>query len=149
MKRVMITTLAALMMLSLMPIGVAGATGGSKTKAKNTITIERDAQYDVVGSIVHVGLNVKCEKSPLGIPGQVEVDLTQSPPETPEPVAVSFGVDNVVCDGKTHLVGVTTQGLGLDAGRAQATATLYPAVDSGSALDTVTTSRTVTIVVTG
>lgn len=142
MKRIIITALAATLMFSLMPTGVAAATGGSGSK--NEITIQRDAQYDILGSIIHVGLNVKCQSSPLGLPGQVEVMVTQEPPETPYPISIGSGLQNVVCDGKTHTVGVSIFGEGFDAGRAQASAILLPAVDT-SVGKTFSAERTINI----
>lgn len=145
MKRMIIAALATVMLFALMPIGSAAATGG--TTAKNQISIQRDAQYDVDGFIIHVGLVVTCEKSPLALPGSVEVSVTQDPPETPYPLTAGSGLNNVVCDGKPHAVGVTVQGEGFDAGKAHATATLFPAVDTSSAAKTVTTQRDIYIFV--
>jgi hypothetical protein len=107
-------------------IGAARATG---TPPANAVTIQQDAQYDLDGFIIHVGLNVRCKSSTL--PGQVMVDVSQAPPETAYPVAAGSGLNSVVCDGRTHAVGVTIHGEGFDAGRATATATLIPPVGSG------------------
>jgi hypothetical protein len=56
--------------------------------------------------------------------GLVDVMVEQFPPETPYPMGFGSGPQPVVCDGKTHTVGVTIVGEGFDAGRAKATATL-------------------------
>jgi hypothetical protein len=85
-----------------------------------------------------VGLYVRC----TGGSGSVIVNVSQSPPQTPYPVGVGSGPQIVVCDGRTHRVGVTITGFGFDAGRAWATADLTTA-SGGSAH----AQRYVTIVV--
>jgi hypothetical protein len=103
--------------LALAPIGVGVA---QATPATASVTIDANAQYDIQGSILHVGLNVTCS----GGAGGVVVDVTQSPPETPYPVAFGSGPNSVVCDGQQHGAAVTIYGEGFDAGNALATATL-------------------------
>ena len=50
--------------------------------------------------------------------------VTQEPPATPSPVTFSTGNSLVVCDGTTHIVGLTVDGAGYDDGPAKATVTL-------------------------
>jgi len=52
------------------------------------------------------------------------VNVTQSPPATPYPIAAGSGPQIVVCDGQTHSVAVTVTGEGFDTGTACATADL-------------------------
>jgi hypothetical protein len=123
-------------------MGAARATG---TPPANEVIIQPDAQYDLLGNIIHVGLRVRCKAGTLpGTPGQVDVVVEQFPPETPYPVAEGSGLNNVVCDGRTRTVGVSILGVGFDAGRAKATATLIPPLGAGGM---VTTKRTINIVV--
>lgn len=106
---------AAAFALTLAPAGVAQA-----APAYADVSIEPNAQYDIQGTILHVELKATC----TGGTGGVVVQVTQSPPETPFPVAFGSGPNAVVCDGQAHEVGVTIHGIGFDAGRATATATL-------------------------
>jgi hypothetical protein len=106
---------AAAFALALAPAGVAQADA-----AYADVAIEPNAQYDIQGSILHVELRVTC----TGGTGAVVVQVTQSPPETPFPVGFGSGPNAVVCDGQAHEAGVTIFGIGFDAGRATATATL-------------------------
>jgi hypothetical protein len=94
--------------------GVAQAASGPQ------VTIQPQASYVLAGAVLDVGLYVKCQ----GGSGDVVVDVTQSPPETPYPVAAGSGPQVVVCDGQTHSVAVTITGFGFDAGTAWATADL-------------------------
>jgi hypothetical protein len=142
MKRIRLLILAGAVAVAL-PFGLssAGATG----TPSNSVSIQRNAQYDLLGDIIHVGLDVRCKKGTVpGTPGQVEVDVSQGPPETPNPVAAGSGLNNVVCDDQTHSVGVSILGEGFDAGRATATARLFPPVGGGSS---VTVTRTINIIV--
>ena len=102
--------------------GVAGATGGSGT-TPTAVSIQPKAQFDDDGVFLHVGLSVRCAPSPL--PGLVKVQVDQYPPESPTEVH-GFGSNDVVCDGRSHTVGVTLGGFKFDAGRAYATATVFP-----------------------
>jgi hypothetical protein len=111
--------------VTLLP-ALAGATG--TTPAPNQVTIQSNADYDFVGGMIDVGLYVRC----TGGSGDVIVSLNQYPPETPYPVGVGSGPQIVVCDGKTHSVGVSVPGFGFDAGKAWATADLTTA-SGGSA----------------
>jgi hypothetical protein len=112
---VLLGAVAVALPLALLSAGVAAAQSASAD-----VSIEPNAQYDVVGAILHVGLRVTC----TGGAGGVVVEVTQSPPETPYPVAFGSGPNSVVCDGQTHEAAVTIFGEGFDAGTALATATL-------------------------
>ena len=121
MKRIrMLTVLGVLAVI--LPIGllqgVAKANGGSGSP--NQVTIQPQASYIIAGATIDVGLYVKCQ----GGSGEVVVNVTQSPPQTPYPMAAGSGPQTVVCDGQTHSVAVTVAGFGFDAGTASATADL-------------------------
>jgi hypothetical protein len=93
---------------------VAGATGSS-------VSINQYADFNFAGTQLDVGLQVAC----TGGTGVVTVSVDQPYPESPDPLgAHGTGVMDVVCDGKTHNVGVTVIGVIYDAGKAKATATL-------------------------
>ena len=119
MKRIRLLVLLGAVAIAL-PVGLtsAGATGTS-----NSVTIQEHADYDFVGTTIDVGLYVRC----TGGSGDVIVNVSQSPPQTPYPVGAGSGPQIVVCDGNTHRVGVTITGFGFDAGRARATADLTTA----------------------
>jgi hypothetical protein len=125
--------------LALAPVGVANATGGS-TPPSNYVYISDWADYDVSGTNIDIGLQVRCKNS-VGT-GTIEAFLEQAPPETPYPVGTGTGVTAVVCDGKTRPVALTVVGAVFDAGRAKATATLT--VPLGKPTST-TASKSVTI----
>jgi hypothetical protein len=114
---VLIGALAAAMAV---PV-VAKATGGGGSG--NSVIIQEKVDYDFVGTQLDVGLYVKCS----GGSGSVIVNVSQSPPQTPYPVAAGSGPQIVVCDNNTHSVGVTITGFGFDAGRAWVTADLTTA----------------------
>lgn len=115
--------LAVILPIGLLP-GVAkandGGGGGGGGGSQNQVTIQPQAEYSLVGTMINVGLYVKCQ----GGSGDVVVNLTQSPPQTPYPVATGSGPQIVVCDGHTHSVAVSVTGFGFDAGTASATADL-------------------------
>jgi hypothetical protein len=120
-KRIrMLTVLGVLAVI--LPIGllqgVAKANGGSGSQ--NQVIIQPQAQYIIAGATIDVGLYVTCQ----GGSGEVVVNVTQSPPQTPYPVAAGSGPQSVVCDGHRHSVAVTVAGFGFDAGTAWATADL-------------------------
>jgi hypothetical protein len=130
-KRIRLLILLGMVAVAL-PVGLlqgaAKATGGGGTPA-NQVTIQEHADYDAAGLVLDVGLYVRCQG---GVNGLVNVQVDQTPPETPYPVGFGSGPQSVVCDGKTHTVGVTIVGEGFDAGRAKATANLTTPA-SGSA----------------
>lgn len=108
---------------------VAGAAG-------NSVSINQYADFNFAGTQLDVGLQVSC----TGGTGLVTVSVDQPYPESPDPLgAHGTGVMDVVCDGKTHNVGVTVVGVIYDAGKAKATATLT--APSGA----VTTTRQIVI----
>jgi len=125
----------------LLLVGLAGPVAAT---GRNAIEIQRDAQYNLQGSELEVGLFVTCRSGTIkGEPGQVVVDVSQSPPETPAPVTFGSGLNNVVCDGKPHYATLSVFGAGFDGGRAHATATLIPPAGGGR---TVEVSRDIFIV---
>jgi hypothetical protein len=124
--------------LALVP-GIAQATGGTgSTGGSSSVTINQYADYEAVGLVLDVGLNVRCSG---GVNGLVDVTVEQSPPETPYPVAFGSGPQSVVCDGKTRAAAVTIVGEGFDAGKAKATAILTVPLKSSA-----TTTKWITIV---
>lgn len=120
MKRIrmltLLSVLAVALSVGLLP-GVAKANGGG---SQTQVTIQPQASYIIAGATIDVGLYVKCQ----GGSGEVVVNVTQSPPQTPYPMAAGSGPQTVVCDGQTHSVAVTVAGFGFDAGTASATADL-------------------------
>jgi hypothetical protein len=122
MKRIRLLILLSVLAMAL-PVGilsgVAKATGSSG--ATSQLSIDQNAQYDVLGDVVHVGLRARCPASPL--PGTILVNLKQYPPETVVYAEGESFVKEVVCDGQTHTVGATVFGANFDEGRALATAT--------------------------
>jgi len=115
--------------------GVAKANGGGGPQ----VTIQPQASYILASAVIDVGLYVKCQ----GGSGDVVVNVTQSSPATPYPLAAGSGPQIVVCDGQTHSVAVTVTGEGFDAGTAWATADLT----TGSPTVVVHAQRSIDIVV--
>jgi hypothetical protein len=117
-KRIILLTLLSSLAVVL-PIGLQqGAAQASNVGPQ--VTIQPQASYNLAGAVLNVGLDVKCQ----GGSGDVVVNVTQSPPATPYPIAAGSGPQVVVCDGQTHTVAVTVSGFGFDAGTAWATADL-------------------------
>ncbi len=116
----MITVLGVLAVI--LPIGllqgVAKANGGGGSQ--NQVTIQPQAEYSNVGTMVNIGLYVKCQSADMR--GIVVVSLTQTTPQTPYGTATGTNTQLVVCDGQTHSVAVSVTGVGFDAGTAWATA---------------------------
>jgi hypothetical protein len=108
--------LAVALPIGLLP-GVAKADGGGPQ-----VTIQEEASYILAGSVIDVALDVRCQGGSGS--GEVNVMVTQSPPQTPFPVGAGSGPSPVVCDGQTHEVAVTVFGTGFGAGQAWATADL-------------------------
>jgi hypothetical protein len=109
--------------------GVAKATGS--TGSSSSLSINQNAQFDLLGGIIHVGLRARCPfmgTDPITgdpIPGTIHVHVTQYPPESVAQADGDSLVKEVVCDGQTHTVGasiVNPVPPGFDAGRAYATA---------------------------
>ena len=114
-----IRTLAVLGMLAVaLPIGLLS--GVAQAGNSPQVTIQEEASYILAGSVIDVGLAVRCQ----GGSGDVVVNVMQSPPQTPFPVGAGSGPSPVVCDGQTHEVAVTVFGFGFGAGQAWATADL-------------------------
>ena len=125
MKRVILgaaATAAAATAAVLVPqaAGATGSTGGTGG-AGDSIYIAPFADYNLAGLSLDLDLVVSC-KGPLT--GTVDGSVTQQPPETPSPVTLSTGFSVVVCDGRSHTVGLTVDGAGFDDGKAKATVTL-------------------------
>lgn len=98
----------------------AGATGST---SGDSIYIAPGADYNLSGASLDLDLVVKCSGSGV-VAGTVNGSVSQSPPETASPVSFSTGNTLVVCDGKSHTVGITVDGAGYDDGYAKATMTL-------------------------
>jgi len=120
-----------------LPTGLLQGVAQASTSGPQVI-IQQDASYNLAGAVINVGLDVKCQ----GGSGDVIVNVTQSPPETPYPMAAGSGPQVVVCDGQMHTVAVTVAGFGFDAGTASATADL-----TTDSLATAHAQRTINIVV--
>jgi hypothetical protein len=118
-KRIRMLTLLG-MLAVVLPIGLLQGVAKADGSPPNQVTIQQDASYTLASSVINVGLDVKCQ----GGSGDVVVNVTQSPPETPYPVGAGSGPSPVVCDGHTHPVAVTVTGFGFGAGKAWATADL-------------------------
>jgi hypothetical protein len=140
MKRIRLLVLLGAVAVALpLALSTAHATGTT-----SSVSIHEQADYDAVGFVIDVGLNVRCQgDGTLATNGLVSVTVDQYPPETPYPVATGSGPQSVVCDGKTHTVGVTLVGEGFDAGRAKATATFTPGAGGGNS---VTATRWITLI---
>jgi hypothetical protein len=132
MKRIRLLVLLSALAIAL-PVGVlsgiAKATGS--TGSTSSLSINQNAQYDVLGNVIHVGLRARCPVTPDPVtgdplPGTIHVRVVQDPPESTMHTEGDSLVKQVVCDGQTHTVGATifdplfTEGF--DAGRAYATA---------------------------
>jgi hypothetical protein len=83
---------------------IAGATGST---TGSSVSINQYADFNFAGTQLDVGLQLAC----TGGTGVVNVSVDQAYPESPDPLgAHGTGVMDVVCDGKTHNVGVTVIG---------------------------------------
>jgi hypothetical protein len=121
MKRVLGTAAVAVPLALAPAVAIAGERSTSTNPSGNSVSINQDADFNFAGTQLDVGLQVRC----TGGTGIVNVSVDQYYPETPDPLgAHGTGVMDVVCDGKTHSVGVTVVGVIYDAGRAKAKATL-------------------------
>jgi hypothetical protein len=141
MKRIRLLILLGAVAVAL-PLAVLSAGSAGAAPAFADVSIEPNAQYDIQGFILHVEVRATCG----GGDGLVVVEVTQSPPETPYPVAFGSGPNPVVCDGHEHETGVTIFGEGFDAGRALATATLTVSDPTTmEVLATATAQRTIDI----
>jgi hypothetical protein len=126
MKRVRLLVLLGAIAIALpfgLMHGVAGATGGGGT----SVSIKQYGDYNAFGTQLDVGLLVRCS----GGMGLAEVTVTQDSPETGIPTTGTGFNPAVVCDGRTHSVGVTIIGSVFDPGKAWAEADVT--ADSGDA----------------
>jgi hypothetical protein len=136
-KRIIMLTLLGSLAVVL-PIGLQQ--GAAQAASGPQVTIQPQASYNQAGTVLNVGLDVKCQ----GGSGDVIVTVTQSPPQTPyPPIAAGSGPQVVVCDGQMHTVAVTVFGGVFDAGTAWATADL----SIGSQTDVAHAQRSINIVV--
>jgi hypothetical protein len=121
MKRIRLLVLLGVVAIAL-PLGVvftgaAGATGSSGTTT--SVSISQTADFDTYGAHLDVNLQVRC---PAGDFALANVMVTQSNPETGVAATGDGFNDLVVCDGRTHSVGVTVTGGVFDPGQAKAIA---------------------------
>jgi hypothetical protein len=119
MKRIRLLILLGVVAVAL-PFGLSRAGATTTSTGTTDVTLSTTAQYDFVGTIIHVGFKARC----TGGTGQIVVTVKQYPPETPEPMGAGGFFNNVACDGQTHTGGVTVSGMGFDPGKAWAEATL-------------------------
>jgi hypothetical protein len=119
MKRILAAAaLAAPLALAAPTLAFAGSSTGS---TGTSVSINQYADFNFAGTQLDVGLQVSC----TGGTGTADVSVDQAYPQAPDPLgAHGHGVMDVVCDGKTHSVGVTVIGVIYDAGQAKATATV-------------------------
>jgi len=137
-KRIRLLVLAGIIAAAL-PFGMSSV---GATSSGSSVFIQDEVDYNLVGSQLDVGLQIRCT-TPSGF-GTVRVQVDQEPPYTPYPVGTGSGPQSVVCDNVTRAVGVTIVGFGFDAGRAKATATL---TTPGNSNGNKTAVKNVTIVV--
>jgi hypothetical protein len=137
-KRIRLLVLAGIIAAAL-PFGMSSV---GATSSGSSVYIQDEVDYNLVGTQLDVGLQIRCT-TPSGL-GTVRVQVDQEPPYTPYPVGTGSGPQSVVCDNVTRAVGVTIVGFGFDAGRAKATATL---TTPGNSNGNKTAVKNVTIVV--
>jgi hypothetical protein len=149
MKRIRLLILLGMVAVAL-PLGLlqglAKAAGGSTTTTDPYVSISQYADFNFGGTQLDVNLLVRCT-SVTGL-GLANVSVTQYQPETggPETGGPATGDGEnirVVCDGKTHSVGVTVVGTLYDPGKALATAEVT-AVTAGGKV-TASTTKWITI----
>jgi hypothetical protein len=142
MKRIRLLVLLSALAVAL-PVGILSgvARAGGSTGSTSSLSINQNAQYDVIGNIIHVGLRARCPVT-LGptdepLPGTIHVQVVQDPPESANHTVGDGLIKEVVCDGQTHSVGATIYNplltLGFDAGRAYATAEFTTGGDAEAA----------------
>jgi hypothetical protein len=124
MKRIRLLVLLGVIAVAL-PLGIvfagnAGATGSTGT---TSVSISQYADFNFDGTQLDVNLLVRC----TGGGGLATVTVNQPTPETGFPDTTGDGFNpDVVCDGKTHSVGVTVHGVVYDPGKAYAIADVTP-----------------------
>jgi hypothetical protein len=158
MKRIRLLILLSVLAVAL-PVGFLSGPAGAAGGSSDQVSINRNAQYDLLGGILHVGLRIRC--GPQQTFGFVRVHVKQDPPESPLPARGDGFNAGVVCDGQTHDVGVSVfmtadedPGFGpFDAGTAFATAELFPTDPTEAppppdpVQPTATAAKTITIIV--
>jgi hypothetical protein len=144
MKRIRLLILLGMVAVAL-PLGLlqglAKAAGGSTTTTDPYVSISQYADFNFGGTQLDVNLLVRCT-SVTGL-GQANVSVTQYQPETGGTATGDGENFKVVCDGKTHSVGVTVVGTLYDPGKALATAEVT-AVTAGGKV-TASTTKWITI----
>ena len=117
MKRIRLLILLGLVAVAL-PVGLLQ--GAAKATGSGTsVGISQTADFNTFGTQLDVNLLVRC----TGGMGLAEVTVNQPQPETGAPDTTGTGFNPfVVCDGNTHSVGVTVEGVVYDPGRAYAIA---------------------------
>jgi hypothetical protein len=132
-KRIRLLVLLSALAIAL-PVGVLSGVAKARgsTGAESQLSIDQNAQFDVLGNIIHVGLRARCPLNvdPITnepIPGTIHVHVVQDPPETAVHTEGDGLIKQVVCDGQTHTVGASIfnpllEVGGFDEGRAYATA---------------------------
>jgi hypothetical protein len=116
MKRIRLLILLGMVAVAL-PLGLiqAKAAGSSAT----SVSISQYADFNAAGAQLDVNLLVRC----TGPNGIAKVTVNQATPETGVPDTTGEGFNfAVVCDGRTHSVGVTVIGVIYDPGKAYAIA---------------------------
>jgi hypothetical protein len=137
MKRIRLLILLGMVAVAL-PLGllqgVSKAAGGSTTTTGTYVSISQYADFNFSGTQLDVNLLVRCTTvSGLGL---ANVSVTQYQPETGGTATGDGENIKVVCDGKTHSVGVTVIGTLYDPGKALATAEVTALGGSGTASTT-------------
>jgi hypothetical protein len=122
MKRIRLLILLGMVAVAL-PLGllqgVAKATGSSGT----SVSISQYADFNAAGAELDINLLVRC----TGADGVAKVTVNQDRPQTGVPDTTGEGFNiAVVCDGRTHSVGVTVVGVVYDPGKAYAIADVTP-----------------------
>jgi hypothetical protein len=138
MKRIRLLILLGVIAVAL-PLGVvfAGNAGAAGTSGTTSVSISQYADFNFQGTQLDVNLLVSCTS--VGGLGVANVSVDQYQPETGGTASGDGSNPKVVCDGRTHSVGVTVVGTLYDPGKAFATAEV---VASGG---TATTSKWITI----
>jgi len=120
MRRLALAASAAAFAVAMVPAGSALAGG---TTGTSSVAINQYADFDTFGTFLDVGLQVRCFGGTEDSEGIVTVNASQQRPDT-SAAAEGAGFQDVVCDGRTHSVGVSVFGAKFDAGKALATATV-------------------------
>ena len=118
MKRIRLLILLSALALAL-PVGLLSGVAKATGSVGTSVGISQTADFNAFGTQLDVNLLVRC----TGGTGLAEVTVNQDSPETGVPDTTGTGFNPaVVCDGRTHSVGVTVVGVVYDPGRAYAIA---------------------------